>query len=296
MRHQFLLASVSVIALTGSAFAADLAPPPPPLVPIFTWTGPYIGGQIGYAWASGANKFNGVDPYSGVAFVSSVGQSPSGVIGGANIGYNYQINQWVLGVEGSVDGTSLSNTGGLAFPDGTILAVHSSTDIQGSIRGQVGIAWDRALIFATGGVAFGGFNTQYNYDGFGAAAGAAHLAPFFASFNLSDTHVGWTVGGGIQYAITNDWSVRADYRYTDWGSINEVLFGGTKFPTHFSNFFGYDGNRRVQENQVQVGFDYKFDLWNVRSAAADPAVPTRKGCCRDRCDQRLFPALDGPRQ
>ncbi len=48
MRHQFLLASVSVIALTGSAFAADLAPPPPPPVPIFTWTGAYIGGQIGY--------------------------------------------------------------------------------------------------------------------------------------------------------------------------------------------------------------------------------------------------------
>ena len=273
MRHQFLLASVSAIALTGSAFAADLAPPPPPPVPIFTWTGAYIGGQIGYAWASGANRFNGVDPYSGVAFVSSVGQTPSGAIGGANLGYNYQINHWVIGVEGSVDGTSLSNTGGLAFPDGTILAVHSSTDVQGSIRGRVGIAWDRALIFATGGVAFGGFNTRYNYDGFGAAVGAAHLAPFFASSNLSDTHVGWTVGGGVQYAITNDWSVRADYRYTDWGSINEVLFGGTKFPTHFSNFFGYDGNRRVQQNQVQVGFDYKFDLWNVRPVAADPAVP-----------------------
>jgi outer membrane immunogenic protein len=175
--------------------------------------------------------------------------------------------------------------------------VHSSTDIQGSIRGRVGIAWDRALIFATGGVAFGGFNTQYNYDGFGAAAGAVHLAPFFASFNLSDTHVGWTVGGGIQYAITNDWSVRADYRYTDWGNINEVLFGGTKFPTHFSNFFGYDGNRRVQENQVQVGFDYKFDLWNVHSAAADPAVPQpAQDVVVDQPHQRLFPALDGPRQ
>lgn len=108
MRHQFLLASMSAIALTGSAFAADFAPPPPPPVPIFTWTGAYIGGQIGYAWSSGTNKFSGVDPYSGVAFVSSVGQTPNGVIGGANIGYNYQINQWVIGVEGSVDGTSRS--------------------------------------------------------------------------------------------------------------------------------------------------------------------------------------------
>jgi outer membrane immunogenic protein len=174
----------------------------------------------------------------------------------------------VIGVEGSVDGTSMSNTGALAFPDGSILTLHTSADVQGSIRGRVGIAWDRVLIYGPGGVAFGEFNSQYNYDGFGAAIGAVQLKPFYASSNFSDTHVGWTVGGGIQYAITSDWSVRADYRYTDWGSINEVLFSGTKFPTHFPNFFGYDGNHRVQQNQVQVGFDYKFDLWTVRPVVA----------------------------
>jgi len=267
MRHQFLLGSMSAIALTGSAFAADLAPPPP-IVPIFTWTGAYIGGQIGYAWTSGANNFTGVDPYSGAAFVSSVGQTPNGVIGGANLGYNLQINQWVIGLEGSVDGTSMTNTGALAFPDGAIVTLHTNAPVQGSIRGRVGFTFDRILIFATGGVAFGEFDSQYNYDGLGATVGAVHLAPFYASSNFSDTHVGWTVGGGIQYALTDDWSVRAEYRYTDWGTINEVLFGGTKFPAHFPNYFGYDGHRQVQQNQVQVGFDYKFDLWNIRPAAA----------------------------
>ena len=141
--------------------------PPPvyvPPAPIFTWTGIYIGGQIGYAWASGNNNFTGFDPFfgplGGTFLSSSAGGTPSGVIGGANVGYNYQINQWVLGLEGSVDGTSLSNTAVVAFPDGTSLTAHTKADIQGSIRGRLGVAWDRALIYATGGVAFGGFNTD----------------------------------------------------------------------------------------------------------------------------------------
>ena len=98
-------------------------------------------------------------------FNSTVGGTPSGVIGGAHVGYLYQINQWVLGIEGSVDGTSLSNTTEAVFPNvfgGGGLAVKSSTnfDVQGSIRGKIGFAWDRLLIYGTGGVAFGGFNKR----------------------------------------------------------------------------------------------------------------------------------------
>ena len=107
--------------------------------------------------------FTGFDPFFGTGgtFISTtLGGNPSGVIGGGHVGYNYQINQWVLGLEGSVDGTSLSNTTAAFFPDGTTMTAQSRADIQGSIRGRLGIAWDRALIYATGGVAFGGFNTN----------------------------------------------------------------------------------------------------------------------------------------
>ncbi|HUI21129.1 MAG TPA: outer membrane protein [Methylocella sp.] len=257
MIRKLLLASVGAIALSGSAaLAADLpsrAPPPAyiPPAPIFTWTGIYVGGQIGYAWSSGNNNFNGFDPFfPGTPYlVSSVGGTPNGVIGGANVGYNYQINQWVLGIEGDVNGTSLSNTAVAAFPDGTSLSVHSTSDIQGSIRGRLGVAWDRALIYATGGVAFGGFNTDVTL--------ANSVVPFFGSGSVSTTRVGWTVGGGIQYAVTNNWSVRAEYRYTDWGNINDGTFGG--FAAAPGAYF--DGNRRINQNQVQVGFDYKFDLF-----------------------------------
>ena len=251
MYRKILLASVGVIALTGSAaLAADLpsrAPPPVylPPPPIFTWTGIYIGGQIGYAWGTGSNNFNGVLP-DGTVIATSVGGTPNGVIGGANVGFNYQINQWVLGLEGTVDGTSLSNTAVASFPDGSSVSANSTADIQGSIRGRLGVAFDRVLIYATGGVAFGGFNTN--------VALSDPNDGIFVNGSRSNTRVGWTVGGGIQYAVTNNWSVRAEYRYTDFGSINNGL---TALPA--TAFF--NGGRQLQQNQVQVGFDYKFDLF-----------------------------------
>jgi outer membrane immunogenic protein len=259
MYRKILLASVGAIALTGSAaFAADLpsrAPPPVylPPPPIFTWTGIYIGGQIGYAWGNGANNFNGFDPFfdSGTFLNSSVGGTPNGVIGGAHVGYNYQINQWVLGLEGTVDGTSLSNTAVAVFPDGSNLQANSTADIQGSIRGRLGIAWDRALIYATGGVAFGGFNTNVSLNGTGPAG-----TPFSANGSVSSTRTGWTVGGGIDYAVTNNWWIFAEYRYTNFGSISENNFGT------LPGGFVLNGSRQIQQNQVQVGFSYKFDMFN----------------------------------
>jgi outer membrane immunogenic protein len=251
MYRKMLLASVGAIALTGSAaFAADLpsrAPPPVylPPPPIFTWTGIYIGGQVGYAWGTGANRFNGLLP-DGTIIATSVGGTPNGVIGGGHVGFNYQINQWVIGLEGSVDGTSLSNTAVAAFPDGSTLTAHTTADIQGSIRGRLGIAWDRVLIFATGGVAFGGFNTNVSLA----------APPFFASASRSNTRVGWTVGGGIEYAITNNWSIQAEYRFTDFGTIRNGDLAGLPVGD-FVN-----GHRRLQQNQVQAGFSYKFDMFN----------------------------------
>ena len=238
MDRKIILASVGAVALASSALAAEPPPAPPPYLPpppIFTWTGIYVGGQVGYAWTR------------------SFGQRPDGVIGGANVGYNYEINQWpifsssgvVIGLEGTVDGTSLSG----GFSDVFAVTGRSRSDIQGSIRGRVGLAWDRALIYATGGAAFGAFQTDISSFGTIPLTGA----PFFGSTSISTTRVGWTVGGGIQYAVTNNWSVRAEYRFTDFGTINEALFSG-QLPGA-----SIIGNRRIHQNQVQAGIDYKFD-------------------------------------
>jgi outer membrane immunogenic protein len=265
MYRKFLLASVGAMALTGSAaFAADLpsrAPPPVylPPVPIFTWTGFYIGGQVGGAWGTGGNHLTAFDPVTGTLVDRSFGGRPSGVIGGGHVGFNYQIPGWnwfsssgiVIGLEGTVDGASLSKTTVVTFPvafGGGTLTAHSTADIQGSIRGRLGVAWDRALIYATGGVAFVGVNSDLSLSGFNAVG-----MPFFASASRSNSRTGWTVGGGIAYAVTNNWSIRAEYRYTDFGTISRsAVFPGGGF---------FNGHRRFAENQVQAGISYKFETY-----------------------------------
>jgi len=266
MRNKFLLAAATAVAFTGSAFAADLgAPPPPPVYapppPVFSWTGVYIGAQIGGAWGSGAlSNFHGFDPFTGTFLNTSLGGTPSGVIGGGHVGYQIQINQWVLGVEGSVDGTSLTKDVNAAFPDflgGALLRTQTSADIQGSIRGKIGIAWDRFMFYGTGGVAFGGFNTDWQIsspNGF-VTPGGVVIPPFFASNNFSTTRVGWTAGGGAQYAVTPNWWVFVEYRFSDFGTVRNGAF-----PALPTGVF-FNGERRLQENQVQAGISYKFDWY-----------------------------------
>ena len=264
MYRKSLLASVGAIALTGSAaFAADLpsrAPPPVylPPPPIFTWTGFYIGAQIGGAWGTGGSSITAFDAVTGRFVDNSFGGgNPGGVIGGGHVGYDYQIPTWnwfsssgvVIGLEGSVDGSSLSKTTTVNLPgifvnNGTLTA-SSSADIQGSIRGRLGIAWDRVLVYATGGVAFGGINTNFEVNGVDAAG-----VPFFGQTSRSNSRTGWTVGGGIEYALTPNWSIGAEYRYTDFGTISRAA--------SLADGSFISGSRTLQENQVQARLTYLF--------------------------------------
>jgi len=252
------MASAGVLALATSAVAADLpsrAPPPVylPPVPIFTWTGVYIGGQIGYGWG----KANGsIGDYFGDYFASST--TTNGVIGGAHVGYNLQLNQFVIGLEGDVDGTSMSKNGTHFFtPYGGLTTgnVNYSVNhsIEGSIRGRLGYAWDRVLVYATGGVAFAGFNG----NACGGFTENATGAWFGGCRSNSTTRVGWTVGGGLEYAVTNNWSIRAEYRYSDFGHATQYA---TSWDYPVLGALGAYSNRHFTENRVQVGFSYKFDL------------------------------------
>ena len=244
MIRNFLLSSAAILAVTGSTFAADLpsrrAPPvyvPP--VPVFTWTGIYVGGQIGYAFGRDAYNY-------GAGLVSST-YRPDGVIGGAHVGYNLSSQGLfgnllgaggVIGVEGDVNGSSFSRTVGVPFlPVG--VTTGTRMPIDGSIRGRIGFAVDRALFYATGGAAFASLRNTY---------GAGFIAPGTTT-TIGHTRVGYTVGGGIEYAVTNNWSVRAEYRYTDFKAYND-------FPTP-----GITIRNHETDHRIQVGFSYKFDTF-----------------------------------
>ncbi|HXW69843.1 MAG TPA: outer membrane protein [Methylocella sp.] len=230
MLKRSLLASTCILTLAGAANAADLTPLPPP--PVFTWAGFYLGGQIGYGWATDNGNIYNFGPLGPIAAANAVAPSstsPDGVVGGAHVGYNWQLAQWVFGLEGDVDGTSLKQTI-LPLP-----YVSSTTNlfIQGTILGRVGYAFDHLLVYAIGGGTWGGIHNTYNVSG------------TIASYPTARS--GWTVGGGLEYAVTDNWSLRAEYRYANFGFFYDSPIVYFVTQTH-----------HWTENQVKLGFSYKF--------------------------------------
>ncbi|ARN83889.1 TonB-dependent siderophore receptor [Methylocystis bryophila] len=241
------------------------APTASPSLPSFTWTGFYTGGQVGY----GLGLNDGWESWStaqGQSGQSNLGSGATGVIGGAHVGYNQQFDQWVLGLEGSVDGATLTKNAEVLAPSivgqalngscvlfqcfgstgGTVTSiVHSG--VQGSVRARAGYAFGRLLPYATGGVAFGTFKSDAQLFG----TDLDGLTNFAASGAASTTRVGWTAGAGVEYAVNNHWSLRAEYRYSDFGHL-----GISTDPSAVGAVFALD--RHLDQQQVQVGFSYKL--------------------------------------
>ena len=228
----------ATLLFASTAFAADLparAPlKAPPMIPIYNWTGFYIGGNLGGVWdtASVTDNFFGV----------SISDTRSGFIGGGQIGYNWQVSpQFVLGVEWMFDGTSLSSGFG-PVPDGFggVVSGNDKANWLTTVTGRIGYAANNWLFYAKGG---GGWvhddATITSVDAVGNV--------FTASG--SDTRSGWVAGGGIEYGITPNWTVRVDYQHlglTD-RTIALPLFAVTD-SVNFSRHL----------DMVTFGVNYKF--------------------------------------
>ena len=252
MRAIFISA-IALAAVTGSALAADLpsrrASPVFVPAPVFSWTGFYIGGQVGYGFGRDSAA---IDARAiGAPALFAYGGSSSGVVGGGHVGYNYALGNnailgasgLVVGLEGDVDGSDTRANGDLGVALGTpagLLTGRVKTDIQGSARGRLGIAVDRLLVYATGGAAFGDFNSSYTLN----------LPPIAAgSLYFDHVRVGYTVGGGVEYAVTRNWSLRAEYRYSDFGTFTDST----------ATIPGVVARHHEFLQRAQVGFSYKFD-------------------------------------
>jgi outer membrane immunogenic protein len=228
---KFLLASVAVAALASGAQAADLGVARGPvaaavIAPVFNWSGVFVGAQIGYGWGRNTRENTG-------GFINSY--NSSGLLGGVHLGYNYQINNFVLGVVADIEAAGIS--GNDAGVGGAIDGAR--VNWQGSLRARAGIAFDRALIYATGGLAFGGINYWTNSGG------------LVDSFNR--TRAGWTLGGGVEYAFTPNWTAHIEYRYTDFGRSSSPNFPGA-LPV--SGAAGYQ--TKTTTHTVRLGVSYLF--------------------------------------
>jgi outer membrane immunogenic protein len=192
---RLVVALAGVAALTGSAAAADLGPAPaapyykaPVYAPVYNWSGFYLGVNGGGAWGTST-------------WTSAGGFNTSGGLVGGTIGYNYQINQVVLGAEGDIDWADISGS----TSTGAICAFGCTTKDSwlSTVRGRLGYAADRFLPYVTGGLALG--DIRATLPGLG---------------NSTATNTGWTVGGGIEFAIAGHWTAKAEYLYVDLGNFN----------------------------------------------------------------------------
>jgi outer membrane immunogenic protein len=195
--------------VSGAAFAADLpsrkeAPVYVAPAPVFSWTGFYVGAEFGGQWGKDTGYL--VNNFTSNALLSTGSYNTSGVVGGGLIGYNYQIGQFVLGVEGDLTGSS--NQGRFTTANG-IGSVNTQYGFGAGIRGRLGYAFDRTLVYATGGWAYEDISHTYNYW-----AGGALRNP-----NSNTGRSGYTVGGGVEYAFNYNWSARLEYRWSDYGKF-----------------------------------------------------------------------------
>lgn len=200
-----LLATLSSLALAGAASAADLAPvyKAPPMA-VASWTGFYIGANVGAVRHD--FSFTDNDDWDfGSTFWT---HSKTGVIGGGQIGYNWQSGSYVWGLEGDFDGMGLKQSTTLA---GGSVGASTSIDWLSTVRVRSGLAIDRTLLYATGGLAIAQVKDAWG-DGF--------LGTFGEDFHKSQTQLGWTVGGGVEHKFTPNWSLKGEVLYADLGTTS----------------------------------------------------------------------------
>jgi outer membrane immunogenic protein len=252
--------ATAAIAATALGHAADLAPRPmvtkaPPAPVYYNWTGFYLGANLGGSWGRESHEiFDGTANIGEVAVTNHA----DGVIGGGQIGYNWQFAPWfgwgtgtVLGIEADIQGSSQRSTIDEAFSDPRFGPVTFSGNVEdrlewfGTVRGRAGIAFDRVLWYGTGGWAFG----ERKLDGPLTSSNAAGVISSTAFSNSSNSTNGWTVGGGIEWAFWGNWTAKFEYLYIDFGNQGNVAIPNGPFVSTSGHFI---------DNVARAGVNYRF--------------------------------------
>jgi outer membrane immunogenic protein len=235
------LAAVAVFGFASVASAADLPKKAsvykaPAAAPIYNWTGCHVGLHIGGGW--GTAKWTDPAPDPGQLTTDEGTDSLSGMLGGGQIGCDYQTGTWVFGIEADASWASLSgeHPNPIFVPD----VLHTKVDGLGTVSGRLGYAIDKALIYAKGGAAWS--HNKYPVS-----------APNTGTFaTATESRWGWTVGAGLEYGLTPNWSVKLEYDFLDFGTERVRL----DCPTCSAGFFEKDIDQNI--HAVKLGANYKF--------------------------------------
>lgn len=238
MSLKTILLASSVTLVSSCAFAADIITPyEAPIsipAPAFNWSGAYIGVNLGY----GGGEFEHPFSVDTIPLTGSLDISAGGFLGGVQAGYNWQSGSFVYGVEADFQGSAIDATTGisLGIPGGGSISGEIGTEVEwfGTIRARLGATvTDSLLAYVTGGAAYGRTNSYASVDVLG-------------SVSAKNTEWGWTAGAGVEYAVTQNVTLKTEYLYTDLGKA--TLYSAP----------GISLENDVSFHTVRVGINYKF--------------------------------------
>jgi outer membrane immunogenic protein len=267
------MAAFLPVGLSG-AQAADLAPryvkaPVAAAGAAWDWSGFYLGADLGGVAQSTANgRSDFFQPELGARYANnpqSQAPSSSAVLGGLHAGYNWQMSHLVLGVEGDWQWTRANysfcrqtDVNSLACSDNNVgfVTINSETTGIGTVRGRLGYAFDRVMIYGTGGVAFADLHGSITADCRVDGCGRSH-SQNLTSANFSSIKTGWVAGAGAEWMLSPNWIVRSEYLHVDVGTVSDTLnlapancFNGGPCGASWSRSQRYDIGR--------IGLSYKF--------------------------------------
>lgn len=239
MKMRYLVAaSVAFLMTSASAKAADIIYQEP--MPVFSWQGFYIGGQIGGLWGSGDLKVKNL--FDGAVASKKWSPDPSGFIGGLYAGYNFDAgNNVILGLDTDFVWTDASKSRRTLFDGNGYGKARLKEKWLGTTRVRIGYGMDRWLPYAFGGVAYGKVESRIRTTD--------TSGNFLNAYNNNKTLTGWTAGVGVDYAMTDNILLRLEYRYTDLGS-KKFNYGYTDTSLRYKVDYS--------SNDFRVGVAYKF--------------------------------------
>lgn len=264
MRLSIWTVGIAALFISSAAVASDLAPTQkaPPPAQRFSWTGFHIGVNAGYGWSTNTDSVRGANPATAGGWlypgeIASPSLSQNGFIGGGQIGYDDEFApSMVAGLAADLSGASLRGTASAAgtVDSSRVMTGAADMNLFGTVRARLGYApTDRLLAYATGGLAYGNsrLSTALNRPSPG-LTGCENGANNCERGSASATKVGWTVGAGLEWALTGAWSVDAEYLYYDLGKISHLMAD-----THYPGTV-FDATEPLRGDIVRIGLNYKF--------------------------------------
>jgi len=264
---KILVALTVLVSGTVGASAADMAvkarPPAPVVAAVYSWTGFYVGGNIGYGWGQNTDPFVSlVDPAPVVGFAGYFAAGgnvfpnlrPAGVIGGGQIGYNWQMKQFVLGAVADFQAANIRASSTVfvdppGAPVPSFQTLSQRLDFLGTVRGKAGVAFNNVMLYGTGGYAYGRVRSSMTAD-------FTPAVPIIFSGTSTEWRSGWAAGVGGEYGI-GPWSVGLEYLHYDLGRSSVTAVGVPPTSTAFAAS-SLAASQRTAGDIVRATFNYRF--------------------------------------